>query len=84
MGRGFDSVFDVGGNIPQISFAGGVFTMPGVPPTIPDSVIEDLLALLEESGELNAEIGDNISKAEAVLQELLDEQAAEDSTLICS
>ncbi len=79
----FDTVSDAGGNILFIDFTGGVFTILGVTPVIPDAVIEDLIGFSEESEELIDEINDNRSEAEATLEELLEEEE-EEGSLVCT
>ena len=74
----FDRIFDAGGNILFFNFNGGVFTILGVSPKIPDAVIDDLISFARESGELAEEIANNRSEAEAVMEELLKEDADED------
>jgi hypothetical protein len=79
----FTTVYDAGGNILFIDFSGGVFTILGTVPEIPDAVIDDLIGFSEESDELIDEIKDNRSEAEATLEELLEEEE-EEGSLVCT
>jgi hypothetical protein len=78
----FSTVFDAGGNILFIDFSGGVFTILGATPEVPDDVIQDILSFAEDSEDLIKEIMDNRSEAEATLEELLEED--EEGSLICT
>ena len=79
----FTTVFDAGGNILFIDFTGGVFTILGTTPVIPDDVISDLVGFSEESEELIEEVSDNRSEAEATLEDLLEEEE-EEGSLVCT
>ena len=78
----FSRVVDAGGNVLTVDFSGGVFRIVGSTPPIPDTVIDDLLAFLDESGQLTELIASNRSDAEIMLEMLL-EQEEEDSLLVC-
>jgi hypothetical protein len=78
----FSRVIDAGGNILLINFNGGVFTILGASPDIPDRVIDDLISFLEGSDELNDTIASNLSAAETMMEELLEE--SEPGSLICN
>jgi len=78
----FTRVFDAGGNILLINFNGGVFTILGASPDVPDRVIDDMISFLEGSDELNETVASNRSSAEAVMDELLEEE--EQGSLVCN
>jgi hypothetical protein len=78
----FTRVFDAGGNVLLINFNGGVFTILGASPKIPDRVIDDLIGFLEGKKELKDTIAGNLSAAEAIMEELLDE--GEPGSLVCN
>ena len=80
---GFARVYDAGGTILFGNFNGGVFTVLGVTPDIPDAVIDDLIAFLESSDDINDVIASNVSTAEAIMEELLEEEA-EQGSLVCN
>ncbi len=79
----FTQVFDAGGNILFIDFSGGVFTILGVAPKIPDTVMDDLIAFAENRDEMEETIASNQSEAEAVMEELLQDEDEEGSLLVC-
>ncbi len=79
----FSQIFDAGGNILSIDFSGGVFTVLGASPVIPDSVIDDLIAFLDGSEELSETIVSNKSEAEVVMEELLEAADDEPGSLVC-
>ena len=78
----FTRVFDVGGNILFINFTDGVFTILGVSPDVPDTVVDDMIRFLDASDDLNETIASNLSKAESVTEELLEE--SEQGSLVCN
>jgi hypothetical protein len=79
----FDQVVDAGGNIINISFSGGVFTILGVRPTIPDEVINDILGDINNKEAVNEAIEDNTSQAEEMMEAILEEEDDEGSQLVC-
>ena len=79
----FDTVVDAGGNILLIEISGGLFTILGTTPVIPDDVLSDLIGFGEESESLIEDLSDNRSDAEATLEELLEEED-EEGSLICT
>ena len=81
---GFSSVFDAGGNILFIDFTGGVFTILGAAPVIPENILESIIGVSEENEELVEDLKDNRSEAEATLEELLEEEDDEEGSLICT
>jgi hypothetical protein len=80
----FTQVFDAGGNLLFIDFTGGVFTVVGVSPKIPDAVIDDLISFAENSEEFAELIASNRSEAEAVMEELLSDGDQEEGSLVCN
>ena len=80
----FDTVVDAGGNILFIDISGGIFTILGANPVIPEDVLSDLIGFSEESEDLIEDVSDNRSEAEATLEELLEEEDEEEGSLICT
>ena len=80
----FTRIFDAGGNILLVSFNNGVFTVLGVSPKVPDSVIGDLVSFIDDAATIEEIIASNASQAELVMEELLAEQEAEEGSLVCN
>ena len=60
-------MFDAGGNILFIDFSGGVFTILGATPQVPDDVIEALVGFAEENEELIESIKKRLKAIDAKL-----------------
>ena len=78
----FSRVIDAAGNILQLDFTGGEFTILGTSPEVPDSVIDDLLRFADKGEELAEEVADNRSEADVAIEAMLEEQQ-EGGELVC-
>ena len=82
----FSRVVDAGGNILLFDFNGGIFTIVGTSPKVPDAIIDDLIAFSSRGEALAEKIADNRAEIEALIEEMeqqLEQQQAEGGSLIC-
>ncbi len=86
----YDRVVDAGGNIVDIDFSGGTFTILGTNPQIPDAVVEELISFAREHQSLIEAIKTNESKQEAIIVAIKEkkkraeeDEEEENTVLVC-
>ncbi|MFT5400506.1 MAG: hypothetical protein ACI8XW_003314, partial [Gammaproteobacteria bacterium] len=82
----FDRVIDASGNILFIDVTGGVFTIFGISPEVPDELVEVLVGALQNQKKLEEELRNNRSAGEEATDAILDEEEDDDgdSSLVCT
>ena len=78
----FDRVIDAGGNILFIDVTGGIFTILGVNPNVPDEIVEELIGFIEDREEVQEMIQDNKSAPEEAIEAIQEEEEEDDGSLL--
>ena len=65
-----------------VQFANGLFTVIGSRPDTPEAVIDDLVSFLDEIEDLNETVAHNNSVADAIVEELQEDEDG-DGSLVC-
>ncbi len=80
----FGQVIDAGGNILLIDVSGGIFTILGASPTIPEEILADLVEYLEQQLALAQTIASNRARAEKIAEQIREqEEGEEEGALVC-
>ncbi len=80
----FGQVIDAGGNILLIDVSGGIFTILGASPTIPEEILADLVEYLEQQLALAQLIASNRARAEKIAEKIREQEEGEaEGALVC-